>query len=815
MFLILSLLVSSPSIQDTIMPEEYLVCGPFLTGVRENTWRILPDDPNFTPKEGDSLFSVQTTGGWQKWEKVKVDSTGWLRTSYPNVGWDTLQDFYGISALYNSGYAYAEVNVPKRSRALALAMGCSFSINERSYMGDVYASGTLANPVILDKGRNRIWLYLGGAGDDRVSFTLVPVDDDVRIIERDATLPDLVYGADNGTLYGAIPVCNTGEEWLRNAKLVVGGKGFKERAFDLPPIAPMNFYKAPFDFKLLIPLLDSIPGDSLILPVSVIWDRDKVETTLKIRCRRPDQSRKETFVSEIDGSVQYFGLMPPGNYDPARKYPLILSLHGASVEALSQVDSYTQKDWAFVACPTNRRPYGFDWQDWGRLDALEVLGEVMRRYPIDERKVHLTGHSMGGHGTWHVGLTYPDLFASLSPEAGWTNHELYSAWTWQKSAIFAEPWQLEVRNQALRSDNQLARIENASNLPVFILQGGADDNVPAFQARLYASRLNQLGYDYRYVEVPDKPHWWGDSNGACVNWPDIMQFMQKSVRPEYPKRVFFGTANIAEASGAYWLRIHTISDPMKDATIKGWIDDYGYHVSTTNVGRFSIKTPENNHGYATIMVTVNDDTLTAELSQDSMVFEVGDGDWHVANSQDYPLPHSPIKSAYYQPFILVYGTKSDTATTSKLMRIAVSESQRWWIVANGCTYVVADTSVTSSMMERYNLILIGNSEQNKIVAAVEKDLPIKINRSRFVVNGEILPANARAALFIYPNPLNPAKKILVREGIEAEGLRLSGYFSTLYSGAGLPDYIIWSTDVWDKGWGGVVKAGFFNADWTP
>lgn len=67
-----------------------------------------------------------------------------------------------------------------------------------------------------------------------VGFMLVPVDDDVRIIERDATLPDLVYDADTSTYYGAIPVCNTGEEWLRNAKLVVGGKGFKERAFDLP-----------------------------------------------------------------------------------------------------------------------------------------------------------------------------------------------------------------------------------------------------------------------------------------------------------------------------------------------------------------------------------------------------------------------------------------------------------------------------------------------------------------------------------------------------------------------------------------------------
>ncbi|MEA3311681.1 MAG: hypothetical protein U9Q76_05635 [candidate division WOR-3 bacterium] len=49
MFLILSLLSSLPSIQDTIFPQEYLVCGPFLFGVREGCWRNLPNDTNCVP----------------------------------------------------------------------------------------------------------------------------------------------------------------------------------------------------------------------------------------------------------------------------------------------------------------------------------------------------------------------------------------------------------------------------------------------------------------------------------------------------------------------------------------------------------------------------------------------------------------------------------------------------------------------------------------------------------------------------------------------------------------------------------------------
>ena len=842
MVLFLSLLAAVPSIQDTIFPQEYLVCGPFLSGVRESGWSNLPDDTSYVPKEGDSFFSVLATGGWVKWEKVEVDSTGWLETSYPDVKWDTLQDFYGISALFNSGYAYTEIEVPRRSRALAVAKRCGFSINKQSYAGDIYGHGYVRVPVILDSGVNQIWIRLGGAGDDRVFFKLVPVDNDVRLIAKDATLPDLVYPtslADPeeveqrgitmhesfyvdslGPFLGTIPVSNTTEDWLRNTphntpcnvQLIVGGGAFILDTFDLPPIAPMSFYKASFEFALDERLPDSVPGDTLMLPVAVVCGEGQTDTSIKLRCRRSDQSRKETFISAIDNSVQYYGIMQPENYDPSKEYPLIFSLHGAGVQAIGLVRAYTQKDWAFVASPTNRRRFGFDWQDWGRLDALEVLEKVKERYPIDEDRIHLTGHSMGGHGVWHVGLTHPDLFASASPGAGWTNHQLYVPWTWQKSILYAEPWQLAVRDHALRTDNQLARLENASNLPIFILQGGADDNVPAFQARLYAKRLNQLEYNYLYQEVPAKGHWWSDDGVACVNWPGMMEFMQKQVRDSYPEHVYYRTADLSQNNGAYWLWIHTVINRNKDAIIEGWQEDGNFRIKTTNMDRFALKLPGEKIGSA-FDVQIDDVTLSVPPDDDSLVFEIGKKGWQVTNSDSYPLPHPPIKGAYYEPFILVYGTLSDSASAARLLATARRQAQAWWVRANGRTMIVPDTAVTDEMIERYNLVLYGNADQNAITAGIEKNLPIRIEGGRFVLADEVLPPEALAALFVYYNPLNPEKKVLVREGIGSDGLKLSGYFSTMYSGAGLPDYVIWSDEVYNKGWGGVIKAGFFTANW--
>src|SRR5262249_7727826 len=147
---------------------------------------------------------------------------------------------------------------------------------------------------------------------------------------------------------------------------------------------------------------------------------------------KDDQTRRVTFRSRIDDSVQYFGYNAPKMPEAApgiaviRARPaLILSLHGASVEAAHQAECYSPKIWAALAAPTNRREYGFDWEDWGRLDALEVLEHFSAMTPHDPQRVYLTGHSMGGHGTWIIGCTYPDRFAAIGPSAAWTTFWSY------------------------------------------------------------------------------------------------------------------------------------------------------------------------------------------------------------------------------------------------------------------------------------------------------------------------------------------------------------------------------------------------------
>ena len=53
-------------------------------------------------------------------------------------------------------------------------------------------------------------------------------------------------------------------------------------------------------------------------------------------------------------------------------------------------DAYKKKDWGHLIAPTNRRPFGFAWEDWGRLDALEVLANAKSIYKPNSKKIYLT-----------------------------------------------------------------------------------------------------------------------------------------------------------------------------------------------------------------------------------------------------------------------------------------------------------------------------------------------------------------------------------------------------------------------------------------
>ena len=213
-------------------------------------------------------------------------------------------------------------------------------------------------------------------------------------------------------------------------------------------------------------------------------------------------------------------MVPPTNLDAARDYGLVLTLHGAGVEGIGQARAYSPKPDAWIIAPTNRRPFGFDWEVFGRVDALEVLDDATAAARIDPTRVYVTGHSMGGHGTWQLGVLFPGRFATVSPSAGWDSFMSYTGRAAPRGAF--------ARSQA--SSSSSAYLSNLARRGVYVVHGSADDNVPVREGRTMSMRAREHSSAVTYHEQPGAGHWWdGDlSPGAdCVDWPPMFALMSE------------------------------------------------------------------------------------------------------------------------------------------------------------------------------------------------------------------------------------------------------------------------------------------------
>jgi predicted peptidase len=123
-------------------------------------------------------------------------------------------------------------------------------------------------------------------------------------------------------------------------------------------------------------------------------------------------------------SADYLLFLPKG-YDAngKQRWPLMLFLHGAGERGgdVKKVTAHgppkivkSKPEFPFILI-SPQCPEGETWSD----DVLlGLLDEVIAKYNVDTNRVYLTGLSMGGYGTWSLGLGHPERFAAIAPICG-------------------------------------------------------------------------------------------------------------------------------------------------------------------------------------------------------------------------------------------------------------------------------------------------------------------------------------------------------------------------------------------------------------
>jgi len=112
-------------------------------------------------------------------------------------------------------------------------------------------------------------------------------------------------------------------------------------------------------------------------------------------------------------------------------------------------------------------------------DVMNVIAMVRQEFKVDDKRIYIMGHSMGGAGAIYLGSKYPRMFAAVAAEA---------------PAAF---WQ--TRKETLQPMKD-------AKVPVMIVHGDIDEVVPFTNSQAWVDVMKELKMDYEFVEQPGITH---------------------------------------------------------------------------------------------------------------------------------------------------------------------------------------------------------------------------------------------------------------------------------------------------------------------
>jgi predicted peptidase len=230
----------------------------------------------------------------------------------------------------------------------------------------------------------------------------------------------------------------------------------------------------------------------LYLSLPLLFALAACSTTPGHTTMKPGQTAQSFHVERKQVLDANYLLFLPEGYgaDLAKRWPLILFLHGAgergsdiwkvAVHGPPKIDT-TATDFPFIVvspqCP--------DGKIWSDDLLLALLDDIEARYPVDTQRVYLTGLSMGGFGTWSLGLSHPERFAAIAPICGGGQTILIT----------------------LAKDFDHAQLPLIQSLGVWAFHGGKDPTVSPEESERMVGALKKIGcQDVKLTIYPEALH---------------------------------------------------------------------------------------------------------------------------------------------------------------------------------------------------------------------------------------------------------------------------------------------------------------------
>jgi pimeloyl-ACP methyl ester carboxylesterase len=556
--------------------------------------------------------------------------------------------------------------------------------------------------------------------------------------------------------------------------------------------------------------------------------------------------------SKLDDTVQPYGLVIPATYDfdALRKHRCDLWFHGRGEtscelqfvhQRMTQAGQITPDD-TLVLHPFGRYSNAFKFA--GEVDVFEALDHARREYRIDDRRIAARGFSMGGAGAWHFAVHYPDRWFAATPGAGFSETPEFLK-SFQGETL-TPPWWEE---KLWRMYDCPPWVSNLLHCPTIAYSGEIDRQKQAADVMVEAFRqdtINEL--ELVHVIGPQTAHKLHPDSLADIE--SRLAAIDAVPRMPLPRRVRFHTYTL-RYNAAHWVRINGLDQHWERGEIDARMDEYGritiYH---SNINDVTLKFPPGALGddsplgdiISPLSVAFHNPQAQnpqAEAQEFSPIEPAHDvrlrvksdgsfecrfvkdgGRWRLFEADDDAGLHKraglqgPIDDAYMDSFLFV--TPTGEARHPPVQQWVQLELERaathWRQQMRGDVRRRPDVEVTDDDITNHNLILWGDPQSNALLGRLLPKLPLEWTAESILIGQQRFDAAGHVPVLIYPNPLNPARYIVLNSGFT---YREYDYLNNARQTPKLPDWAIvdLSTPPGPRWPGKIAAADFFDERW--
>ncbi len=258
------------------------------------------------------------------------------------------------------------------------------------------------------------------------------------------------------------------------------------------------------------------------------------------------RGRLERTRANRDGREHRYVLIVPDDYDPSRRYPVAVYLHGGIFRPTPEAGGTWWRNYDVITGHDRIAIVPASWGEslWWEASQVEnlrgILSDVKRTYNVDENRVVVFGQSDGGTGAYFLAFRDTTPWAAFLPFIG-------------------DPRVL--LNPANRSDGDV-HLANLTNKPLFIVNAEEDRLYPVRQILPFLGALENVRADFEFKAKPGghSTSWWPEEED------NIERFVAAHARSPHPERVFWATERTDRYNRAHWLVIEELGELAGDET---------------------------------------------------------------------------------------------------------------------------------------------------------------------------------------------------------------------------------------------------------